>query len=169
MRIGSSDGNGLGGMIKALISDFSRVLLFPVDPQYTGGLNALHQQLSESGDYGFWEHFQLNRALLEFYRSLGERVGVYMFTSEHIQEHQALQPELEGVFRKVLSGALIGLKKTDAESYTSIARTIGLHPSEVLYVDDNEANCGAARRAGMAATHYESNEQTMSAIKQQLH
>jgi hypothetical protein len=35
-------------MIKAIVSDFSRVLLFPKDKNYQDSLNALHKQLSQN-------------------------------------------------------------------------------------------------------------------------
>lgn len=155
-------------MIKAVISDFSRVLLSPIDAGYAGGLNALQRELTAKGSYNFWEHFRLNQDLLAFYRDLRAQIGVYMFTSEYIQEHPELQPHLDGVFQRVFSGARLGLKKTDIASYTEIARSIGLLPQQILYVDDNEANCDAARSAGMVVVRFESNDQAIERIREAL-
>lgn len=155
-------------MIHALVTDFSRVLLFPADTQYAGGLNALCQNLAATGEYNFWEHFVLNRELLAFYKSVGEHVSVYMFTTEHIQEHPALQPELEGVFRGVFSGARLRLKKSDPAAYITIANEIGYSPVEVLYVDDQQHNLDAAGQAGMTTIRYTSNEQVEREINEAL-
>lgn len=155
-------------MVKALVSDFSRVLLFPVDAGYAGGLNALQKELTAKGKYNFWDHFRLNHELLAFYKALRTQIGVYMFTSEHIQDDPALRPHLDGVFRDILSGARLGLKKTDIESYTEIARSIGLPPRQILYVDDSEANCSAASSAGMVVVRFESNSQTIGDIHRTL-
>lgn len=155
-------------MIKALVTDFSRVLIFPADDAYVGGLNALQKELTAKGSYMFWDYFRLNQDLFTFYKELRAQIGVYMFMSEHIQEHPALRSHRDGVFQRVFSGARLGLKKTDIASYTEIARSIGLPPGQILYVDDSEANCGAARSAGMIVVRFESNSQAMEAIRRAL-
>ncbi len=155
-------------MIKAFVSDFSRVLLQPKDLKYAEGLNALHKKLTVEGEYDFWQHFELNRELLEFYKTLTQRVDVCLFTSEYIQEHPALQPELDGVFKQVFSAARLGLKKSNAETYKTIAAIIGLEPGEILYMDDKQSNIDAAREAGMAVIWYECNGQAIEAINKAL-
>ena len=155
-------------MIKAFVSDFSRVLLSPKDDHYIGGLNALHKKLSASGDYDFWSYFRLNQDLLIFYKTLGERLDVYIFTSELIQEHPVLQPELVGVFRDIFSAIRLGLKKIDPQAYFVIAKKVGLPPEEILYIDDKQENLEAAKEAGMAVILFESNSQAKEAITQAL-
>jgi len=107
-------------MIKALVSDFSRVLLSPVDDNYTGGLNDLHKELSARGTYDFWAYFRVNQDLLTFFQTIGEQVDVYMFTTEYIQEHPDLQPKLAGIFKNIFSGAHLDLKKSDPHAYKTI-------------------------------------------------
>ncbi len=150
-------------MIKALVSDFSWVLLLAVDKNYTGSLNALHRELSVKGDYDFWQYFRLNKDLLAFYKMLQPRLKLYIFTTEYIQEHSALQPHLEGVFTTVFSGGRLGIQK-DTEGYAVIAQKVGVQPNEILYIDDNKSNISAAREAGMMAVYYESNDQTIKDI-----
>ena len=146
-------------MIKALVSDFSRVILSPADENYVGGLNALHRNLSGLGDYNFWEYFRLNEDLLAFYQTIREQIPVYVFTSEYIQEHPALQPKMQGIFKYIFSAARLGLKKNDTETYKIIAEKINLKPEEILYIDDNKKNLDASNEAGMTVIHYESNDQ----------
>lgn len=151
-------------MIKALISDFSRVLLFPKDDSYLGSLNALHKELSAHGNYNFWEYFRVNQDLLAFYKTINEHTTLFMFTSEFIQEHPALQPILEGLFSRTFSGARLGLKKTNPQSYITISQEIGLNPEEIIYIDDNQINIDTAQKAGLAVIHYKSTEQTKKDI-----
>jgi FMN phosphatase YigB (HAD superfamily) len=40
-----------------------------------------------------------------------------------------------------------------------------VEPHECLFVDDNEANIEAARRLGMTAVHFRSNEQAIPEIR----
>lgn len=152
-------------MVKAFLSDFSRVLLSPKDDTYTEGLNALHKKLSAGGAYVFWEYFKLNQDLLAYYKNLAERIPVYMFTTEYIQEHPSLQLELAGVFKKTFSGARLGLNKIDPKSYSFIAKEIGFQPEEILYIDDKQANLDAAHKAGMVVINYENNNQAMEDIQ----
>ncbi len=73
-------------MIKAVVTDFSRVLLFPIDDSYIGGLNALNNKLlAENPQYSFWEYFRVNKELLDYYRELNSQVPVFVFTTETIQ------------------------------------------------------------------------------------
>lgn len=146
-------------MIKALVSDFSRVILSPVEEDYAGGLNALHQELSAGGDYNFWDYFKLNEDLINFYKKISEQTTMYVFTSEYIQEHPALQPKIKECFKEVFSAARLGLKKTDPETYKIIANKILLKPEDVLYIDDKQTNLDAAAQAGMKTIRFESNLQ----------
>ena len=57
-----------------------------------------------------------------------------------------LTPYFQGYF-DTTSGA-----KRERDSYTSIARAIGLVPSEILFLSDIEAELDAARSAGMRTT-----------------
>ena len=146
-------------MIKALVSDFSRVLLSPKDKSYMEGLNVLHKKLSMNGPYDFWLYFQLNKDLLAFYRTLNKKIDLYLFTTEYIQEHPSIRPHMEEIFKTVFSGANLDLKKTDTQAYKIIAQKINLKPEEILYIDDKQVNIDAAKKAGMAIILYESNKQ----------
>ncbi len=79
-------------MIKAIITDFSRVLLFPADSNYTGGLNKLNNnQLKENPNYSFLDFFVINKKLLKYYSELNKTVPVHVFTSETIQDHPSIK------------------------------------------------------------------------------
>jgi hypothetical protein len=79
-------------MIRAIITDFSRVLLFPTDSNYTGGLNELNNnQFKENPNYSFLDFFTINNELLKYYSDLNKIVPVYIFTSETIQDHPSIK------------------------------------------------------------------------------
>lgn len=155
-------------MFKVFISDFSRVLLFPKDDNYVEGLNALHKKLSAGGDYDFWQYFRLNQELIDFYKTLGGKIDMYLLTSEHIQEHPALQPVIKDVFKSVLSGVRLGLKKNDTQTYKVIADKIGFKTEEILYIDDQQTNLDAAKATGMTVILYRSNKQAIQDISKAL-
>jgi len=155
-------------MIKALVSDFSRVILSPIDNNYAGSLNDLYKKLTAQGNYDFWKYFQVNQNLLTFYKTISKQIDIYIFTTEYIQDHPALQPKIESIFKYIFSSARLGLKKTDPQAYQTIIKGIWLKSKEVLYIDDNPANIDAAKKAGLVAIHYESNDQAIKDISKML-
>lgn len=154
-------------MTKVIVTDFSRVLLFPVDEAYDGGLNNLNNRLAEQNpDYDFKKYFKLNHELLDYYAS--SKVPVYIFTSETIQEHPAIKDELLGVFAGVFSAKHLGVSKTDVGAYKRIAQEVNAQTTEIVYVDDNEANVAAANDAGCDGILYVSSEASVMKIAETL-
>jgi HAD superfamily hydrolase (TIGR01549 family) len=150
-------------MIKALVTDFSRVLLFPADETYAGGLNSLNNQLLKTEpEYDFWKHFSLNEELLEYYASLD--LPKYIFTSETIQDHIAVATRLNDVFKVVYSAKKLGVIKTDENAYRTVASKVGVSVKEIIYVDDNKNNIDAAKRAGCETIYFESNKDVIGKI-----
>lgn len=151
-------------MKKVLISDFSRVLIFPKDNSFHSGLNALNNKLLESDPgYDFWKFFRLNNELIKYYKSLG--IPVYIFTSETIQEHPALKDFLKDAFDGIFSAKKLGLNKKDSASYKHLAKLLGHKPSEIIYIDDNHDNFAAAREAGCIAILFKSNDDVVDKLK----
>ena len=124
-------------MIKAIISDFSYVLLMP--------------------------DFSFNKDLLSFYKSL--KMPVYIFTTSFIQDDAALNDELDGVFKAIFSAPSLGIKKDEA-GFSSIAEKIGLKPNEIFYIDDMQKNVTTAKKVGMDGMVFTSNEEVISKISQ---
>lgn len=155
-------------MIKAIVTDFGRVLLFPKDEGYTGLLNDLHEQLSARGDYDFWSYFRMDDELLRFYATLSKTIDVYIFTSRHIQEYPPVAKRIAGVFKGVVSAARIGVDKKTPSAYVAMAKGIWLQPEEVMFIDDTEATIVAAKAAGMVTVFHESSEKTIREVQQRL-
>ena len=148
-------------MIKAIVSDFSRTVLCAIDKNYNGGLNALHDSLKAKTDYDIWEYFKLNQELLTFYESINDRIDIYMFTTNYIQEWPPLKEKMEDVFKEVFSGARLNLKKDDPQAYKVIAEKIGYNLNEILFIDDSQTNLDAAKEAGMEIIRFESEQQAI--------
>lgn len=148
--------------IKAILTDFSWVLLFPKDEKFTGKLNAFYEKLKEDSEFDFWDYFKLNDELLNFYKN--SPLDVYVFTSAYIQEHPPLAAKLDGFFKETFSAARLNLKKTESDSYKTLAVEINLKPEEILFIDDRPEHNVAAKEAGMVAIQYQSNEQVMREV-----
>lgn len=141
-------------MIKAIVSDFSKVLLFPKDQNYSGSLNALHKELYQELDYNPLNHFELNLGLLEYYKSLQTQFDLFIFTTDAIQDAPEFQSYLKPVFTEILSAKKMNTDKKTPEAYTLVASHLKLNPAEVLYIDDATENIQAAKTAGMNAILY---------------
>lgn len=143
-------------MVKVIISDFSRVLLFPVDKGYLGSLNSLNNELLKSdSNYDFTHHFTLNIELLSYFQTLG--LPVYIFTSDRIQEHPTIKDYLQKSITSIFSARDLGIVKTDSSSYALLASMLNIKENEILYIDDSKENVDAAKEAGCQVLLYESN------------
>ena len=132
-------------MIKAIVSDFSRVLLFPKDKNYKDSLNALHKEVSQKSNYNAFDYFELNTELLNLYKSLKDKTPIYIFTSGAIQDSPEFQPHLQPVFTGVLSAAKMNIDKKNPQAYKMVATQLNLPPDEILYIDDAPENITAAK------------------------
>jgi HAD superfamily hydrolase (TIGR01509 family) len=146
--------------MKALIVDFSRVLLF-AKAAGVASLNEHHRELAERPGYEFYEHFELNRELLEFLARLKGRVPMYIFTDGRLH----VLPEAAVYLRDIFAGAKtvesVGVSKRDPRAYRELVAQLGLEPGDVVFVDDKAANVAAAEAAGLRAVRYHDNAQVM--------
>ena len=60
-----------------------------------------------------------------------------------------------GIFDREFYSCHIGHKKPDPAYFTTILDELALQPSEVLFIDDVEANVNAARQLGIAASLFQ--------------
>jgi FMN phosphatase YigB (HAD superfamily) len=155
-------------MIRAIVSDFSRVLLFPKDRNYLGSLNALHKELSNKPNYKVLDYFELNTSLLDFYKSLKDKTPVYMFTSDSIQDAPEFQSYLQPVFKEVLSARKMNTDKKLSVAYKLVANYLNLSPDEILYIDDAPENIQAAKTTGLSTCLYENYEELFKQVSEIL-
>ncbi len=151
-------------MISALLFDFSRVLLFPKDASYKGGLNDLYRTLSKK-HFNFFDHFSLNSELLEKIEYLQGSFLCSVFTSESIQDAPEVKPILEKIFKEIYSAEKFALKKTDPSAYLFIANNLNIHPSNILFIDDKEENLKAAEKAGLKTHLFVSNQELINTLE----
>lgn len=152
-------------MVQVIIFDFSRVLLFPKDKNYQGGLNDLYKKIIKNSEYNFFDYFSLNHPLLTFVKNNQSNYSFHIFTSEHIQKDKAVFSLLTSFFKNIFSASDLGLKKNNILSYIEIAKVLKREPKEILYIDDNEDNIQAATEAGLTSVLYTTNEQLLSDIR----
>ena len=155
-------------MIKVLLLDFSRTLLFPKDAEYKGDLNPLHKELSQKGGYNFSNYFELNNDLLKFLKGLKDKYKIYIFTSGSIQNVSEIKEKLDEVFDGIFSSEETGFSKKVPEAYEHLAEKLNVKPQEILFIDDSEANIEVARSVGYWILRYQTNEKIMGEINKLL-
>lgn len=143
-------------MYTTILSDFSRVIIKPKDKSYSGALNPVHREMTAKfgEQYDVFEYFELNKRLLDFYQSLKAKYSVNLFTTDIIQNHPLVRPQLELVFENIFSANDYKLNKKDPLAYLFVADKLKTQPENVIYIDDQVGNIEAAKEAGMTTLHY---------------
>jgi FMN phosphatase YigB (HAD superfamily) len=155
-------------MIKYIISDFSKVLLFPKDKGYKGKLNELHKNNLKTGDYDFWQQFELNQELFDYYKTLSKKYDLFIFTTAYIQDYPPVRKILDTVFNEIFIAHKMGVKKDDPKAYLELSELLNCKTEEVSYIDDTQANVDASLKSGMNAILHKANDSTISEIKKKL-
>ncbi len=149
-----------------LLFDFSRVILFPKEDNYSGSLNELYKVHKDELNFNFFSYFKLNDELISYLNSIKATTNLYMFTSDVIQDAPELQPTVISLFKEVFSASKMATSKTVPESYKMIAESLRLQIGEIVYIDDSEANIKTASSAGLHTIQYVSNENLFSKLKE---
>ena len=144
--------------------DFSRVILFPKDPNYSDSLNALYKDHKDEENFDFFKYFRLNDELVIYLNSIKDTNDLYMFTSDIIQDAPELQPTVDSLFKKVFSASKMGTNKALPEAYTMIVKDLGVDVKELVYIDDSLVNIEAAKNAGLQTIQYTNNEKLLSKL-----
>lgn len=156
-------------MIKAIITDLSRVLLFPIDDSYSGSLNNLYKKEFGKPDFRFFDYFRLNNELLDQYRFWHtDRCRVYILTSDVIQTNPELQVFWKSAIDKIFSASEMHTSKNKQDAYTKLLDEINLLPEEVVYIDDNPENLKVAEKVGLHIVEYKNNNDAIFEISKIL-
>lgn len=69
-------------------------------------------------------------------------------------------------FDHVYNSYYMGKGKQDSSLFNDVAKDLGLPLPKILFIDDNEANVGRAREAGVQAIQFVDRQSFISALKQ---
>lgn len=148
-------------MIKTIISDLSRVILFPKDTKFTGELNSLYREKSTLKDFAFHDEFVFNDVLLKYFDQVKNDYQLIIFTTGTIQNVPVVKKRLETIFQEVFSVIDIGHNKATATAYEYILKHIDKQPEETIFIDDTVQNIAAAKQAGIHTVHFTTNEEVL--------
>jgi|SRR3989344_429978 len=156
-------------MIKFILVDLFRVLLFPKDKTYLGDLNPLYTEKAKNPDNHFFDYLEFNTELLSFLATLTSRFTFCLFTAAtEVQHTPEAQSVLGPIFKATYSTEKLGMRKTDPESFQLVCSYLRAIPPEIMYIGDNSACVEAAGKAGISGILYTTNSQTISDLKAKL-
>ncbi len=108
-----------------------------------------------------------NHALIEHLRGVrraGYRMGLLTNNVlEWAPRWRAMLP-MEELFDDVVDSAVVGMRKPDPRIYALTAERLGVSAEEIVFLDDFESNCVAAREAGWHAIRFDENEQVIGEL-----
>jgi HAD superfamily hydrolase (TIGR01509 family) len=155
-------------MITHIVSDFSRVLLFPRDRSTVEKLNTMIKRVRLEENYSFFDYFDLNDELLRFYQSLQPAVQTVIFTSGEIQEETEVKSRIAGIVKYVFSAQYHQRSKETVSSYAWLAEQLQTTSQQMLFVDDSSVNIAAAKQAGVRTVQFLNTEQTIVTMRKSL-
>lgn len=146
---------------KVLLSDFSKVLIFPKDSSYTGTLNALFKDAVQGEKKDFWSLYALNQELLDFYQKLIDQHQLVcaIWTSGTLQRSPELAEYLSPVFDHDYSVVDLKVAKSEPQAYKLLATELQVTPEEMIFIDDSLSNVEAAGEAGVSAIQFQNTNQ----------
>ncbi|HEY8502392.1 MAG TPA: HAD family phosphatase [Solirubrobacterales bacterium] len=75
---------------------------------------------------------------------------------------------VDEIFEEIVDSAFVGCRKPEARIYELTLERIGMPAEACLFVDDVLVNCEGAERAGIAAVHFQDNEQAIAKVRAAL-
>jgi putative hydrolase of the HAD superfamily len=119
----------------------------------------------------YFEALHPNEPMIDLMReakSGGHRMGLL---TNNVREWEPLWRSMlpvDEIFEVVVDSGFVGFRKPDREIYDLTLERMSVRAEECLFVDDIDVNCGAARELGMAAVHYQHNDQAIPEIREAL-
>jgi putative hydrolase of the HAD superfamily len=119
----------------------------------------------------YFDALEPNPPMIELMRELKGRGLRMALLTNNVREWEPLWRSMipiDALFEVVVDSAFVGCRKPDPKIYEITLERIGLAGNECIFVDDVEVNCDAARELGMAAVHFQANEQAIEEIRAAL-
>ena len=118
----------------------------------------------------FFSGDQLDLDLVEYSRSLRQRgYSVALLSNDSPTLTDKLRTlRISDLFDPTVISAQIGVMKPDAKAFQAALERLGRPATEVIFVDDLEANVDGARKLGIHAIHYTTTPALQAALENKL-
>ncbi len=119
----------------------------------------------------YFEALQPNPEMIDLMRELKATGYRMAMLTNNVREWEPLWRSMlpvDEIFETVVDSGFVGCRKPESKIYALTLERVGAAAGSCLFVDDVEVNCEGARRAGMTAVHFQSNEQAIDEIRAAL-
>jgi putative hydrolase of the HAD superfamily len=120
----------------------------------------------------YFDALHPNEPMIELMREAKARGFRMGLLTNNVREWEPLWRSMlpvDEIFEVVVDSGFVGCRKPDREIYDLTLERMGdLAPEECLFIDDADVNCDAARELGMAAVHYQHNDQAIPEVREAL-
>jgi putative hydrolase of the HAD superfamily len=119
----------------------------------------------------YFEALQPNPEMIDLMRELKAAGYRMAMLTNNVQEWEPLWRSMlpvDEIFETVVDSGFVGCRKPESKIYSLTLERVGAAAEACLFVDDVEVNCEGARKAGMTAVHFQSNEQAIDEIRAAL-
>jgi putative hydrolase of the HAD superfamily len=116
----------------------------------------------------YFEALDPNPPMIELMRELKQGGYRMAMLTNNVREWEPWwRPMLpvDEIFETVVDSGFVGYRKPESKIYALTLERIGLAAESCLFVDDVLVNCEGAERAGIAAVHFQDNEQAIAEIR----
>jgi epoxide hydrolase-like predicted phosphatase len=117
----------------------------------------------------YFDALDPNEPMIELMRSLRDRGFRMALLTNNVREWEPLWRTMlpvDEIFEFVVDSAFVGMRKPEPEIYElTLERLGGPAPESVVFVDDIEVNCDAARELGVHAVHYRDADQAIGEVE----
>ena len=119
----------------------------------------------------YFEALEPNPPMIELMRELkAEGYRMAMLTN-NVREWEPLWRSMlpvDEIFEMVVDSGFVGCRKPESKIYELTLERVAKPAEACLFVDDVLVNCEGARKAGLAAVHFQDTEQAISDIRAAL-
>lgn len=119
----------------------------------------------------YFEALEPNPPMIELMRELKSEGHQMAMLTNNVREWEPLWRSMlpvDEIFETVVDSAFVGCRKPESKIFELTLQRIGRRPGSCLFIDDVLVNCEGARKAGLKAVHFQSNEQAIPEIRAAL-
>jgi epoxide hydrolase-like predicted phosphatase len=137
--------------------------------QALGRLYGLHQPTTEALLVDLWDWYvgELNIEMADYLQRLRPRYRTAILSNAAAggRREEERRYGFAAMADVLVYSYEVGIQKPDRRIYEIACQRLGVHPAEVVFLDDLEANVVAARHLGMRAVLFQSTAQAITDVE----
>ncbi|HEX3174801.1 MAG TPA: HAD family phosphatase [Solirubrobacterales bacterium] len=119
----------------------------------------------------YFEALEPNPLMIELMRELKASGYRMAMLTNNVREWEPLWRSMlpvDEIFETVVDSGFVGCRKPESKIYALTLERVDMAAESCLFVDDVQVNCEGAEKAGIAAVHFQDNDQAIPEIRAAL-